>query len=90
MRTEIRRFIRRHKGVAFEGMVLVALGIALAFAVVVEMDFMPGNHNTAFKSASRDTNRVIVAGGAGQGVDYGATSTIRPSPRINGGVYTGP
>jgi hypothetical protein len=71
-------------------MVLIALGVALGFAVNAEMDFMSGNHSAAIRAASRDTNRVVVAGAANLGVDYNATSTIRPSPRIRTGVYTGP
>jgi hypothetical protein len=70
--------------------VLIALAFALVFAVNAEMDFMSGNHNSALKSASRDTSRVVVAGGAGLNVDYGTTATIRTSPRIKSGVYTGP
>ncbi|MDR3463324.1 MAG: hypothetical protein P4L76_13515 [Beijerinckiaceae bacterium] len=90
MSIKIRRFIRRHRGLVLEGTVLIALAFALVFAVNAEMDFMSGNHSSALKTASRDSNRVVVAGGAGLTVDYGTTGTIRPTPRINSGVYTGP
>jgi 1,6-anhydro-N-acetylmuramate kinase len=71
-----------------------AIGIALGFAAIGELDFMAVNRGTAVKGASRAAD-VTQAGAGGPNVDYSATSLNRPNvnrsfPKRGTGLYDGP
>lgn len=89
-----RRLVGRHGGHFVNFAVLTTLGVALGFAVVVELSYISANSYSTFRSAS-SYNHIVLASGNDSGMDDATTGSLRSaalqtSPRLGAGLYRGP